>query len=340
VDNVAPLEYGGMRIEPKYKLVWEQVVNLWNREFKDKKDMPKDAQCSQKFCESLENANKCCHGLLTPMNVGNAFYHNSNPSLGKMLMNSSLSDKNTLYTKDGPMYNEKNIANYDMYPPFVQCLLLAVGTKAYVNDHEDVGHMNAKEGFSKACSKTACDAIDGFCGLCDQFNGNEAEAVTSCSGYDLNITGYSTKYVIGFADEVLNIEGTTFLYLFTVGYQRLAQSILSGFEVDDDGDGYKQVAVAPHFNKKLVAIGVGPGDFDKAVEWAKELSQRQVLQFLGKPVKPYDGPLEPIQYQFEDGSMSNSHLGYLTMLPRDFAEIRGLEPWSGTFVSGYFCGCF
>jgi hypothetical protein len=338
VDNVAPPEYGGMRIAPMYKLVFDQVIKLWNREFKRK--APEDAQCDFDFCNQLDNVKKCCTGLLTPMNVGRVHYHNANKKLGGRSMNATLVDKNDLYDENEVMYSVEHIKNYEHYSPYVQCVLLAEGVHHYSNslptDKRDAfKKTSASEGFAEACSAPACDAIEGFCGLCSLFPESQAAAVNSCSGYDLDIDKYSPHALIHNTDEVLNIKGKTFLYLFTVGYQRLVQSILSGLEVNDDGSGYKQVAVAPHFRKKLVAIGVGPGDFEVAVNRARVLAQRQVDRFLGKPVEDDDGPYEPIQYLFSDGSMSNSHLGYLTMLPMDIVgsegdmtiPIRGLEPW-------------
>jgi len=129
------------------------------------------------------------------------------------------------------------------------------------------------------------------------------------------------------------------------------------------------LAIAPHFEKKLVAVGVGPGDFDKAgklystvylssfvhvlfiysitnydtcihiylisVNRARVLAQKQVDTLNNKAVKDDDGPTSPIQLQYSDGSMTVSHIAYLTMLPFDAVgnpfydskAIEGLEPW-------------
>jgi len=340
VNNVAPQEYGGMRINPNFPHVWNQVIKLWNKEFKDK--APKNAQCNREFCQNWDNVDLCCHGLLTPMNVGNIYYHNTNKKLGGRAMDSKLTDKNPLYTDDGGRYSYTDIEKHEEYSPFIQSLLLAVGADHYLNSltHEEsrekLRNTVATDGFKTICSSPACDTIPGMCDLCRLFPDNPAAAVMSCTGYDLSASKYSTKTVIDIADYVFMIKGQEFYYLFTVGYQRFAQSILSGIEVDNDDSGYQNPAVAPHFGKKLVAIGVGPGDFEEAVERANKLARRQVDRFLGVEVENDEeiGPTEPIQYLFSDGSMTNSHLSYLTMLPKDAIgsvkgnpTIRGFGPW-------------
>lgn len=118
------------------------------------------------------------------------------------------------------------------------------------------------------------------------------------------------------------------------------------------GDDYVTLAIAPHFNKKLVAVGVGPGDFDEAgklystaylsafvhvlflstvslttiyflhiylisVDRARVLAQRQVDTLNNVTAKDDDGPTSPIQLRYSDGSMVVSHIAYLSMLPFD-----------------------
>lgn len=196
----------------------------------------------------------------------------------------------------------------------------------------------ASEVFDMICKEPECNKIKGMCGLCGLFPKDPAAAVVSCSGYNLDPKTYSVSAILSLADEVLNIKNNQFFYLYTVGYQRLAQSILSGTEVDDDDSGYQDIAVAPHFGKQLVAIGVGPGNFDEANKRAHKLAQMQVERFRYNKAVEYDvkelGPLEPIQFKFSDGSMTNSHMAYLTMLPRDSVgtnpdapAIKGFGPW-------------
>jgi len=320
VNNIAPAEYGGMRISPVYKLVFEQVMLMWETNFK-KEALEKnpDVRCDPDFCMMLENVDLCCMGLLTPMNVGRAFYQSTRYSLGKKLMEAKLDDPINLYTKEnGLAYTPDKIKDYDTYSPYVQCIMLAVGANEYVNDYPDWKPENAVIGFADLCSKPMCDFLDGFCGLCGLFPTRmEAEAVVSCTGYDISPHTQSMAGLLDFANEVVDIKNETFLYLFTVGYQRLVQSLLSGTEVNRDA-GYDSLAIAPHFQKKLVAVGIGPGNFEKAVVRARELAQKQVDKLAGKSGGEEDnGPTGPIQYLFEDGSMTVSHLGYLTMLPFD-----------------------
>eukprot|EP00751_Fragilariopsis_kerguelensis_P048403 CAMPEP_0171052930 /NCGR_PEP_ID=MMETSP0736-20130129/54146_1 /TAXON_ID=186038 /ORGANISM="Fragilariopsis kerguelensis, Strain L26-C5" /LENGTH=854 /DNA_ID=CAMNT_0011506701 /DNA_START=71 /DNA_END=2636 /DNA_ORIENTATION=- len=324
INDVAPPEYGGMRISPVYKLVFQQVMNMWEQSFKEQalKINPK-AQCDIAFCGVLENMPNCCSGLLTPMNVGRVFYYSDE---------ASLTDANDLYNN----YTVSDIANYKELSPYQQCIMLAVGANDYATKNPSWQPTNAVVGFKELCLKPMCNFTEGYCGLCSEFvSGEEATAVVSCTGYDTAADTQTVRALIGLASEVVNIAGVTYLYLFTVGYQRLAQGLLEGTEVNSDGSGYSTLAIAPHFEKKLVAVGVGPGDFDKAVNRARVLAQKQVDTLNNKAVKDDDGPTSPIQLQYSDGSMTVSHIAYLTMLPFDAVgnpfydskAIEGLEPW-------------
>jgi len=333
VNDVAPPEYGGMRISPVYPLVFGEVMKMWEQSFKEKalETNPK-AQCDIDFCGVLENMPDCCSGLLTPMNVGRVFYHSERESLGKRLMQASLEDHNDLYNN----YTVSAIADYKELSPYQQCIMLAVGANEYANNNPSWVPANAVVGFEELCKKPLCNFTEGYCGLCEEFDsGEEATAVVSCTGYDTAADGQTTRDLIDLASEVVNIAGDTFLYLFTVGYQRLAQGMLEGTEVNSVGSGYSTLAIAPHFEKKLVAVGVGPGDFDEAVARARVLAQKQVDTLNNVTVKEDNGPTGPIQLRYSDGSMTVSQIAYLTMLPFDAVgnptydskAILGLEPW-------------
>jgi len=146
----------------------------------------------------------------------------------------------------------------------------------------------------------------------------------------MDVKKSSTDYIIVLMDEVVNISGQTHLYVFTIGYQRFAQELLAGTKKDSDNpDKYRTLDIAPHFRKKLVAIGVGPGRFKKAVTRARNLAKNQANRYLGKAVKDlgneYTGP---IRLKFEDGSITTSSLAYLTMPPYDAVDkVEGFEPW-------------
>jgi len=262
VNNVAPPEYGGMRISPVYPLVFKQVMRMWEQSFKEDalKDNP-EAQCDIEFCGITENMPNCCYGLLTPMNVGRVFYHSDREILGPRLLESSLEDPNDLYNH----YNVSEIANYKELKPYQQCIMLAVGANDYANKNPSWEPANAVDGFKELCLKPMCNFTEGYCGLCSEFvSGQEATAVVSCTGYDTKADTQTVRDLINLAAEVVNIADVTYLYLFTVGYQRLAQGLLEGTEVSSAGSDYSTLAIAPHFEKKLVAVGVGPGDFDEA----------------------------------------------------------------------------
>mmetsp|Transcript_15841 Transcript_15841/g.15822 ORF Transcript_15841/g.15822 Transcript_15841/m.15822 type:complete len:303 (-) Transcript_15841:1199-2107(-) len=113
-----------MRISPVYKLVFQQVMNMWEQSFKEQalKINPK-AQCDIAFCGVLENMPNCCSGLLTPMNVGRVFYYSDREILGPRLSEASLTDANDLYNN----YTVSDIANYKELSPYQQCIMLAVG---------------------------------------------------------------------------------------------------------------------------------------------------------------------------------------------------------------------
>jgi len=332
-NNIAPPEYGGMRISPVYPLVFQQVMKMWEQSFKVEalKTNP-DAQCDIDFCSNTENMLNCCAGLLTPMNVGRVFYHSTRESLGPRLLEANLTDHNDLYNN----YTVSDIADYEELSPYQQCVMLAVGANYYANTLNTTWEPeNAVVGFEDLCTEPLCNFTPGYCDLCKEFvKGEEATAVVSCTGYDTAASGQTVRNLIDLADEVVNIKGVTWLYLFTVGYQRLAQGLLEGTEVTG-AESYETLAIAPHFNKKLVAVGVGPGDFDEAVDRARVLAQRQVDTLNNVTAKDDDGPTSPIQLRYSDGSMVVSHIAYLSMLPFDAVgnptygskAIEGLEPW-------------
>ena len=189
---------------------------MWEKNYA--KDAPEGAACEKDFCEILGNAELCCYGLLTPMNVGRVFYHSTRDDLGERLKESALTDTNPLYTEEGAAtYSVADIANYDTFSPYTQCILLAVGAESHVLSNPSFKPDNAVDGFAELCSEPLCDTIEGFCGLCGLFpKGQEAAAVVSCTGYDTNPETQAIQGVIGLANEVVNINGKTFLYLVSV----------------------------------------------------------------------------------------------------------------------------
>ena len=319
-----------------YTLVFKQVIRLWEKDFK--KQYP-NAICTKEFCDSNLDPYICCQGLLTPMDVGNIGYFSTRTELGPNLMKSSLKDPNPLYHDFTESYSLTDIKNYAQYHPFVQCILLVVGVQRY-SDETGSGKLPATAGFNNACNGKHCTTTEGFCDLFGLFP-KSAAAATSCSGYDTDPNLLSTDGVIGLMDEVVNIKGKTFLYLFTVGYQRLVQELFSGTMSGNiaEGEGryqYNTLDLAPQFGKKLVAVGVGSGNFDDAVERARTLAKIQIQLYKDRSTERVEnGHNGPIRLMFEDGSVTTSHMAYLTMLPfdavgdkmRGVRGVRGLEPW-------------
>jgi len=336
-NNVGPPEYGGMRVSPIYPLIFGEVIKLWESVYKDQYP---ESKCDLEFCSVMENRVNCCKGLLVPMDVGNVHYHSTRTDLGEYLNNSSLTAENALYSPEsGAKYSADIVKNYEEYSPYGQCILLIAGMEKYITENPDYEAPNAIEGFAEICSPSKCGFLEGMCGLCGLFpEGKEALAAKSCTGYDVDPTAESMKSLIAFGSEVVNLANNVYLYIFSIGYQRFAQSLLDGTAYEGS-DGYSTVAVSPQFQKKLVAVGVGPGDFDAAVDRARVLAQRQVDRFMHgdeNVENDDDGSTGPIQLKFDDGSVTSSHLSYLSMLPYDTVgnpyydhvnTIAGLEPW-------------
>ena len=260
------------------------------------------------------------------MNVGNVHYAYKQRGANNLnfthLATANISQSNPLYINtdnflgNDVTYTPEHIKHFERFDPYVQCILVAVGVHNITqripantdSNGTPIGEIkNAVTGFSLACHEPFCSQIDGFCDLCQLFP-DPAQAVVSCTGYDTNPTTQTVDDVIGLADEVVNIQGRTFLYLFVDGYQRLAQSLLEG--TYDTSDNFFTSGVAPFFQKKLVAIGVGPGTFEEAVERAKELAAKNVARYTCEYEKvctpdqtePYDGPTGPIRMKFDDNS--------------------------------------
>ena len=285
------------------------------------------------------------------MNVGNVHYAYKQRGANNLnfthLATANISQSNPLYINtdnflgNDVTYTPEHIKHFERFDPYVQCILVAVGVHNITqripantdSNGTPIGEIkNAVTGFSLACHEPFCSQIDGFCDLCQLFP-DPAQAVVSCTGYDTNPTTQTVDDVIGLADEVVNIQGRTFLYLFVDGYQRLAQSLLEG--TYDTSDNFFTSGVAPFFQKKLVAIGVGPGTFEEAVERAKELAAKNVARYTCEYEKvctpdqtePYDGPTGPIRMKFDDNSFTSSHIAYLTPLPFDMTEVDGMQPY-------------
>ena len=345
-NNVGPPEYGGMRVSPIYPLIFGEVMKLWESVYKDQYP---ESKCDHKFCSFMENRVNCCKGLLVPMDVGNVHYHSTRTDLGESLHNSSLTAENALYSPEsGAKYSADIVKNYEEYAPYGQCILLIAGMEEYITENPDYEAPNAIEGFAEICSPSKCGFLEGMCGLCGLFpEGKEAMAAKSCSGYDNDPTVESMESLIEFGSEVVNLANDIYLYIFSIGYQRFAQSLLDGTAYEGS-DGYSTLAVSPQFQKKLVAVRVGPGDFDAAVDCARVLAQRQVDRYMHgdeNVENDDDGSTGPIQLKFDDGSVTSSHLSYLSMLPYDTVgnpyydnvnTIAGLEPWYGRWKILHF----
>lgn len=313
-----------MRVAAHYPLLWEQIEATWHRYFEN--DHP--GNCSADFCNQLINVHLCCPGLLTPQNVGNIRYLSTKKELGPELLKSSLADRNYLYIKGGDSYSYNEVANYTQCSPYDRCLLLAVGVHQVVKV-TGLKSNNATQGFQTACSHPHCDAVKGLCDLCKEFP-LPAAAVISCSGYDLATNTQTIDEVLGLAGEVVNLYGESFFYLFTMGYQRFAQGLLEWTEPTSNRD-YSNVGISPMFEKKVTAIGLGPGTFEEAVQRATRLARRRAAQYAGgngTAEEPVDEDTEPVRLRFADKSVSSASMAYLGMLPFDAMKIKGMEPWA------------
>jgi len=214
--NVAPVEYGGMRVAPRYPLIFKQVIQIWDKYFKADQHYGKSAGnfCSIEECKTSEDPVKCCPGVLTPMNVGNVRYAYDNRDHNQSwatLGSAKITQPNPLYTTTNGLgsitnYTVENIQNWRTFYPYVQCILLAVGVGNITKTHPHGIPKEAPAGFDEACSSSYCNAIVGMCDLCYQFPvGLRAAAVVSCTGYDVDPDTQTVDGVIGLADEVRSV---------------------------------------------------------------------------------------------------------------------------------------
>ncbi|CAE8684811.1 unnamed protein product [Polarella glacialis] len=151
---LAPPEYGGMRIDPmKYPLVWAAVERQYHA-------LHGDEGCCKLGC-CIADPKVCCPKFLVQMDVGNVHYHTSKEETGARLSNSKITDPNPLYLDHEAKYSAGDIDSFEIFTPFVQCVLLGLGAEYYyANVAKKEPPFPAEKAFSEACARPACTEFE------------------------------------------------------------------------------------------------------------------------------------------------------------------------------------
>eukprot|EP00927_Polykrikos_kofoidii_P029124 TRINITY_DN2522_c0_g2_i5.p1 TRINITY_DN2522_c0_g2~~TRINITY_DN2522_c0_g2_i5.p1 ORF type:complete len:786 (+),score=102.74 TRINITY_DN2522_c0_g2_i5:78-2435(+) len=317
-------EYGGMRIDPKlYPLVYNRIVYAARSVF--------GADACEPNC-TLDGTVNCCPEMLSRMEVGAIRYVTTKPNAAPFMRSSTVTTKSQTYNGKRA-YKLSDIAQ-GIGSPFDQCLQLVVAADAYyLTGEEGVGiHPIPADGLwktaiNKLCTDCATSGIEGMCRLCNRFNGTEAAAVLSCSGYDSDLASASLHFVVGLTSEVCNIRLKTNLYLVNMGFQWLAMSLLNGPQWSADATNEvvhlfknKASAVAPQYGKQLSTVSA-LSTTNHTTSPTAELVARQI-----------DGTSSAVaggvNLYFADGSSATAKTAYLSMLPYDLAALDGFREWA------------
>lgn len=163
------------------------------------------------------------------MNVGSIRYASSRVGYG-ILDDSTLDQKSEYYRVDEEG-NATSINDLDSIAdgggsPFDKCTQLVVAANHYFKTPEQKAAL-WKPSMEQLCADCDSSGITGLCQLCDQFP-LPAEAVLSCYGYD-NLSRIATQTVGGvihFANEVINADGRTYLYVLKHGFQTFVMQLM------------------------------------------------------------------------------------------------------------------
>jgi len=304
-------EYGGMRISPyRYPLIYHKIVQEGKYLYGDDNCLTVD-ECIEK--QSF--GTNCCPGMLTPMNVGSIRYATAMEDMG-VLSDSTLSMKSETYkvNQDGQVTSNNDLEDIEAErgSPFDKCVQLVIAANANFTE-ADKEEKIWKQAIEELCENCGDSGIAGMCALCDQFP-KPAEAVISCIGYDVYGADKSAGTVIDFANEVLNANGETFLYLLKAGFQRFVMSLMRR---------QGELGIAPILQKVFTGLSLGSGA-DISV-----LAQEQVGSLNSNSnnanTVPSDGV---VTATFSDGSSATARALYMGMLPFDMSGIEGLSSWT------------
>jgi hypothetical protein len=316
-SGFAPLEYGGMRIDPySHRLVFDKIIETGKAQYGDENCLsPSDC---------TEDSVNCCPDMVDKMEVGEIRYVTDRNDLG-VLGNSTISTESELYSVGGEVEDRDNIGDSlegsiasGVGSPYDNCVQLALAADKYANTSDDLPTL-WKDLVVDMCDNCQ-QALPGVCELCRKFPGDsKIYGPMSCLGYDLSADVLTSEDMIGLLKEVTNANLQTHLYLVKEGLQRFLQGLL--FRNDT-------IQVAPIFNQQLTSIGVETG------EDAQVLSAKQVESI------DYDQPMAPeipspmtLSLGFADGGVVRAKSALLTMLPFDLLQINGLEPWNQTLYN-------
>lgn len=348
---IPPMEYGGMRVNP---FVHKRFFNL----------IKQRADHHGQVCTANSTTVECLDSLL-PMEVGNIRYRTLKPAseVGDWLASSRIDTVSQLYTANNctneacgsALYGIGAIADREG-SPYDTCVQLAIGIGHYFSTVnatdvpelwiDAVSRMDATNCGTTEAEAAAFDekvGMPGWCRLVSLYP-DPASAVISCSGYDMDPFTVSFLGVAGLMTEVVNAKdhmpgvrrpgaslpgattGPSKLFLLkNGGMQRLAQGLL--FQ-----NGNAQVA--PLVAKDLVAIEVEGRDTTALAANAAREAQNVIAGGTednndnnASTTTEDDSESPMLRLTFADGSSALTKRAYLTMLPSDMTQVRGLESW-------------
>ena len=337
--ETAPMECGGMRVDPNaHYLVWDAVQKVARRQGLkcQRSGLQKTPTFSNPILKELMGESIVdigttadCDDYVQKEATSDLRYFTSgsNASFGAYLQNSSLYDDGSIET---------------------ECLSLGVMAARYnAKYNKNPAATLTTEATDDACKPANCikmkEEFPNMCEVCAKFP-HPGLNLVSCIGYDdlpsvaSNVGFDEAQAVVGRGayncdPKLGSVESCSHLYLFRHGTERFAQDLLYM-----QGDA---PSVGPVFNKRLVAVEYGD-DADATVDLAaKQAALTKDSNVNCDYTKP-DGACQVslkssslVTLRFEDGSVVRAKAAYLTMLPADLVQVKGLEAWRSYYEQAF-----
>ena len=322
-------EYGGMRVDPhRYPLVYNRIVHIARQRFGDT-----NTKCLAK-CTSEMGLKNCCPEMLTRMEVGAIRYATSAPEASALMQSSTVTTQSKIFNisdsdKSGQLLPTRGYKVSDIGKgigsPYDKCLLLLVAANQYYNVDNNSPPADGlwKTGIDSLCDRCTTSGISGMCALCQPFNGTQAQAAISCTGYDFDVSSAPLKQIMSIGLEVTDATLSGNLHLLNIGFQNLVTQMIEGpvWSLDNDVPLINQVknrgiGVAPIYGKELTGVRAG------TAQSTSELVERQIHDRA-------TASAGSVRLDFADGSSTSAKAAYLTMLPYDLAALEGFGKWAG-----------
>eukprot|EP01079_Euglenida_sp_SAG-EU17-18_P008552 gene8552-7806_t len=324
-----------MRVDPGlYPLIYNRIVYTARLRFGTDTCLPLDQ------CPGYPQTN-CCPDMLTRMEVGSIRYVTLDPDASAWMRSSTVETASETYKTDAngvavQSYSLEDIAD-GVGSPYDTCIQLVIAAQAYYDTTAGAdGQPLPADGLfltamNEMCAPAACasSSIAGLCALCDKFEGTQAPAVVSCSGYDLDVNTVPFNTMIGLTAEVTNSEKNSNLFLLNIGFQAFAVGLLNGPVWTPNSDDPflnrfkdRSAVVSPQFGKQLESVTALHAGAPVA-----NTSQLVDEQIQGTSSASSDG----VRLSFADGSATTSKAVYLSMLPYDLAHLEDFGDWSHAY---------